>query len=249
MTEERGLRMRIGVKPGQIGLSVPELARLWAEAEDAGFESLWTFDHLTGPRCYEAVTLLAAMAVQTRRVRIGCLVLANGTRHVETLAAQLATVDALSGGRLEVGLGAGSLFAKEDFDVLGLPFAAWPERVDSLRAAVDRLQTLTAPGSPLGARAQQSPLPLILGGKSAAVRRLAAECRLSWNLSTASAAEFARLKEGQPDPQAQVFLREVRSVPETVERFRRAGATRLVFVLVPPLELGAMTNLAHAAGL
>ena len=81
------------------------------------------------------------------------------------------------------------------------------------------------------------------------MRRLAAERQLSWNLSTASANEFERLKDGQPDPQAQVFLREIRSVPETVERFRRAGATRLVFVLVPPIEPGAVTQLAREAGL
>lgn len=120
--QEGSASLRIGVKPGQIGLSIAELKCLWAEAEDTGFESVWTFDHLTGNLCYEAVTLLAAMAAETRRVRIGCLVLANGTRRPETLAAQLATVDALSEGRLEVGLGLASDFAKADFDALGLRF-------------------------------------------------------------------------------------------------------------------------------
>ncbi|MCZ7567091.1 MAG: LLM class flavin-dependent oxidoreductase [Ardenticatenaceae bacterium] len=137
--------MRVGVKPGQIGLSTQQLVCLWQEAEDAGFESVWTFDHLTGHWCYEAVTLLAAMAVVTRRVRSGCLVLAHGTRSVETLAAQVATIDALSGGRLEVGLGVGSVFAKQDFDALHLPFPAWSARLQAYQAAVDRLLALTAP--------------------------------------------------------------------------------------------------------
>src|SRR5437867_4055142 len=109
--------MRIAVKPGQIGLTTRELRDCWQEAEEAGFESVWVFDHLTrlrGQRCYEAVSLLAAMAVLTTRVRIGCAVLAVGTRQTDTLAASLATVDALSEGRLEVGLGAGSAFARED---------------------------------------------------------------------------------------------------------------------------------------
>ena len=241
--------MRIGVKPGQIGLSATELQRCWTEAEDAGFESVWTFDHLTGRLCHEAVALLAAMAMVTRRARIGCLVLAHGTRRVDTLAAQLATVDALSGGRLEVGLGVASGFARQDFAALGLPFAPWDERVRSYRGAVARLVELTSPGSPLGARPHQSPLPLILGGRSQAVRRLAAERGLSWNLSTDSAGEFRRLKDGQRDPQAQVFLRDVRSVPETVAEFREAGATRLVFVMVPPFDPGAIRRLAREAGL
>jgi alkanesulfonate monooxygenase SsuD/methylene tetrahydromethanopterin reductase-like flavin-dependent oxidoreductase (luciferase family) len=241
--------MRIGVKPGQIGLGIDELKQLWQVAEDVGFESVWTFDHLTGRLSYEGVTLLAALAVVSRRVRIGCLVLANGTRRVETLAAQLATVDALSGGRLEVGLGVASQFAKQDFEALGLPFAGWNDRLRSFREAVDRLTELTSPTSPLGSRPVQSPLPLILGGKSGPVRQLARERRLSWNLSTASAGEFRSLKEGQIDPQAQVFLRTVRSVPDTVAQFREAGATRLVFVLEPPIAPGAIERLAHEAGL
>lgn len=62
--------MRIGVKPGQVGLSVEELQALWREAEDAGFESVWTYDQLVGTPCYEALSLLAAMAVVTHRVRL-----------------------------------------------------------------------------------------------------------------------------------------------------------------------------------
>jgi alkanesulfonate monooxygenase SsuD/methylene tetrahydromethanopterin reductase-like flavin-dependent oxidoreductase (luciferase family) len=245
---ERGT-MRIGVKPGQIGLSVAELQLLWREAEDAGFESIWTFDHLTGPLCYEAVTLLAAMAVVTERARIGCLVLANGTRQVESLAAQLATIDALSGGRLEVGLGTASSFAKQDFVALGLRYASWEERVRSYQDAIDRLIELTLPSSPLSARPIQMPLPLILGGGSAAARKLAIDKQLSWNLSTDSVEEFARLKAGQHDPQVQVPLSRIQSVPETVARFREVGATRLVFVLMPPIKPRMLHALARDSGL
>jgi alkanesulfonate monooxygenase SsuD/methylene tetrahydromethanopterin reductase-like flavin-dependent oxidoreductase (luciferase family) len=244
--------MRIGVKPGQIGLSTGELRRSWREAEDAGFESVWTFDHLTGPpdaRCYEATALLAAMAVLTERVRIGCLVLANGTRRIETLAATLGTIDALSGGRLEVGLGAASQFARQDFDTLGIPFPGWPQRISGYRLAVDRLLELTGPGSPIASRPVQSPVPLILGGSAAAIRRLAIERGLAWNSSTDSVDEFRRLSEGQPDPQAQVFMSDVPSVEETIAAFSEAGATRLVFVLQPPIEPGAITELARRAGL
>ncbi len=141
--------MRIGIKPGQVGLTPTELIRLWRTAEDSGFESIWTFDHLTGQAlCYEAVTLLAALATATRRVRIGCLVLISGLRPAEILAAQLATVDALSGGRLEVGLGVGDWFAGEDFTALGLPFPGWRARFATFRSCVERLRWLLSPASP-----------------------------------------------------------------------------------------------------
>lgn len=244
--------MRIGVKPGQIGLSASELRRCWQEAENAGFESVWTFDHLTragGQTMYEATALLAAMAEVTDRVRIGCLVLAHGTRQIETLAATLATIDALSDGRLEIGLGAASSFARLDFEALDIAFPPWPERMSRLGAAVDRLIELTGPGAPLGARPVQTPLPLILGGASAEIRDLAISRRLSWNLSTDSVEQFARLKVGQPDPQAQIFVRRAAAVPDAVEQFRRAGASRLVLVLEPPIEAGRIAELARSVGL
>lgn len=241
--------MRIGIKPGQIGLGIDELQRLWLETEDLGFESIWTFDHLTGRLCYEALNLLAAMAALTTRPRIGCLVLANGLRQVESLAAQLATVDALSGGRLEAGIGVASQFARQDFEALGLQFPAWDERLAAYRQAVERLIELTSPDSPLGARPAQSPLPLILGGASQAVRSLAIEKNLAWNLSSRSAAEFRRLSAGQPGPQAQVFLREIESVSETVAAFREVGATRIVFVLEPPVTVEDVRAIARDAGL
>ncbi len=244
--------MRIGVKPGQIGLSIADLRRSWREAEDAGFESVWTFDHLTsvnGQQMFEATALLSAMAEITSRVRIGCLVLSNGTRQAETLAASLATIDAVSAGRLEVGLGMASRFAEQDFDALGLDYADWPTRSAQFVATVDRLIELTGAGSPLGARPVQSPLPLILGGTSRVVRELAISRGVAWNLSGDSAERFAELKAGQSDPQAQVFLKAIPSVADTVEQFRSAGATRLVLVMEPPIKPGDITRLAGAAGL
>jgi alkanesulfonate monooxygenase SsuD/methylene tetrahydromethanopterin reductase-like flavin-dependent oxidoreductase (luciferase family) len=189
------------------------------------------------------------MAEVTRQVRIGCLVLANGTRRIETLAATLATIDALSDGRLEVGLGAASSFAKLDFDALDIDYAPWSVRLTAYRSAVDRLAELTGPGSPLGARPVQSPLPIILGGASRAIRDLAIERRLAWNSSSDSVEEFRELKVGQLDPQAQIFVRRTPSIAEAVSAYRDAGATRLVLVMTPPIMSGDITALAGQAGL
>jgi alkanesulfonate monooxygenase SsuD/methylene tetrahydromethanopterin reductase-like flavin-dependent oxidoreductase (luciferase family) len=241
--------MRIGIKPGQIGLTTDELRRMWREAEDLGFESVWTFDHLTADLCYEAVTLLAAMAVLTSHVRIGCLVIANGTRQVESLAAQLGTVDALSDGRLEIGVGVSSQFARQDFDALNLPYGSWKQRFESFRRTVDRLQNLAGPDSPLGSRPVQSPVPIILGGKSQAVRDLAIERDLAWNHSGGEPDEFYNLRANQPDPQAQVFLRDVTSVERAVGEFQQAGASRLVFVMTPPYDPATLREVAREAGL
>jgi alkanesulfonate monooxygenase SsuD/methylene tetrahydromethanopterin reductase-like flavin-dependent oxidoreductase (luciferase family) len=212
--------MRIGIKPGQIGLASDELRRCWHAAEEAGFESVWTFDHLTGTTpCYEATALLAAMAVTTQRVRLGCLVLANGLRK---------------------------------YDALEIPYPSWPERVDRYSEAITRLRHLTGPGTPLAARPHQTPLPLILGGRSPEVRALAREHGLAWNYSVGqdgSVEQFRQLAEGQPDPQVQLFVSRTADVASRIEEYAGAGATRAVLVLTPPVEVSDISRLSHDVGL
>src|ERR671934_519982 len=106
--------MRIGVKPGQWGWSFDELTASWGAAEDAGFDILACFDHVTAsPRpqaAWDAPTLLAATAARTERISLAVRVLNVCLRHPFLLAAQLAVAQATSGGRLDVGLGAGSFW-------------------------------------------------------------------------------------------------------------------------------------------
>ena len=123
----------------------PEMVALWRRVEALGFDSLWLPDHLVPPfridgPIFEAWTLLAALATQTERVRLGVLVSCNTFRHPPLVAKQAATVDHVSGGRLEMGLGAG--WFKPEHDMFGIELPAPAELVARFREAVEVVDLL-----------------------------------------------------------------------------------------------------------
>lgn len=138
----------------QFGLDVSQHQLTWDEllgrtrwAEEAGFEAAWVFDHFkalygdpSGP-CFEGWSLLAALAAATDQIRLGALVTGVTYRHPSVLAAQAVTVDHVSNGRLEFGIGA-AWFDGEHGE-LGLEFPSNVERARRLEEAVEVYKRLT----------------------------------------------------------------------------------------------------------
>ena len=147
-------RVRFGVQTPQQNVSWPELVAFWRFLDrHTRFDSIWTMDHLVPPNdetdnrepCFESYTTLAAAAQVTDRVRLGCLVTANTFRHPALLAKMAATIDHISDGRLNLGLGAG--WNEFEHHVYGIPLPPLRERQDRFEEAAQILRLfLTAEG-------------------------------------------------------------------------------------------------------
>jgi alkanesulfonate monooxygenase SsuD/methylene tetrahydromethanopterin reductase-like flavin-dependent oxidoreductase (luciferase family) len=205
MAHATGPRFGILTAPAQV--SYRDVLRVWREADTIPqIEHAWLFDHLmpiggdpNGP-AFEGWTLLSALAGQTERLRLGLLVTSNRFRPPAILAKIAATVDIVSGGRLEFGIGAGSRpghpVARREYAAHGLPFHDAAYAVGSLAEActvIRRLWTEAEPfdfdGSYLhltGAFGNPKPVqrphpPILIGGRSTATLRVVAEHADVWN--------------------------------------------------------------------
>ena len=179
-------------------------ADLVVAAEDAGFESVWTVEHVIWPHDYDSVypyhptgkmpgtpevpipdplIWLTWVAARTSRIRLGTGVMILPLRNPLVLAKELATLDHLSGGRMELGIGVGWL--EEEFDAVGVPFSGRGRRSDEI---IDSMRRLWADGSAsfdgevfsfadvaLNPKPVGRAIPIVIGGQSrAAIRRAVA---------------------------------------------------------------------------
>ncbi|MDE0675202.1 MAG: LLM class flavin-dependent oxidoreductase [bacterium] len=135
---------RVGISAMQYE-PYPVLVRKWRYFEELGFDSLWHCDHLlfTGDSTvplYEGWTILSALAAETSRIRLGVLVSSNVLRHPALLAQEAITVDHVSQGRVEVGVGCG--WFEEEHERFGIPLFEPGERVDRFSEAMEIIELL-----------------------------------------------------------------------------------------------------------
>lgn len=194
-------RVRFGIQTGQEQVTWPQLMATWQEAEKLGFDSAWVFDHLmpiTGDKnepCLEAWTLLGALAAHTQTIRIGALVTGNTYRNPALLAKMATTVDHISNGRLNLGIGAG--WFEPEHRAYGFPFYSAQERADRLGEALEVISKLwsaehpsfsgkyyTLTDAPFAPKPIQKPHPpIVIGGQGKKwIMPLVARWADGWNV-------------------------------------------------------------------
>jgi F420-dependent oxidoreductase-like protein len=271
MTESRPSShpVHVGLKFSQQLCTIEQQREVWRVADEAGFDHLWNFDHfhpiggapLDG-EIFDGWSLLAAMAEATKRVRLGNMVTGNTYRHPTVLAKMATTVDHLSGGRLEFGIG--GAWAEAEHTMLGLEFPGvgerlrrlgeacqvfrklWTEEKSDFEGRYYRLQGAFANPKPV-----QKPYPPIWigGGGEQKTLRIVAEHADVWNMAGGSI-DVARHKvevlerhcaDVGRDPAAirlSVQLRfaedDADATLRDAESFLQAGFTELIIIVAEP---------------
>lgn len=275
--------MRFGIKTAPQHTDWNDMLDVWKGADEIDvFESAWNFDHFYpilgmdshGP-CLEGWTMLAAMAQATRRIRIGCLVTGVVYRHPAVLANMAATVDIVSDGRLELGLGAG--WNEEECGAYGIELGSLRERFDRFDEAVEVIvslltkQTTTFDGAYFHlheAWCEPKPVqrphpPIVIGGTGERrTLRTVARWAQHWNFPGGTVEDWQRKREvlhahcaaiGR-DPSEIVTSVHIRLSPdgdvgalaEDAARWRDAGMDIGIVTLPPPHRASVLEPVAQA---
>ena len=274
--------MRFGFKTSPQNTTWDDMLAVWQAADGIElFESGWTFDHFypifsdpTGP-CMEGWVTLTALAQATERVRVGVLVTGIVYRHPAVLANMAATLDIVSGGRLELGLGAG--WNQEECDAYGIELPPLRERFDRFDEAVEVIvrllseTTVDFAGShyqlrdarcePKGVQRPHPPVCIGGGGEKRTLRTVARWAQ-HWNVPGGDVAEFERKREvlhghcadiGR-DPAEIMTSTHLRLPPdgdvgplvEQAKAFADAGLDLGIVYLPPPHRADALERAAEA---
>ena len=274
--------MRFAIKTRPEHQTWEEIRDAWMAADEIPlFESAWNWDHfyplsgdLTGP-CLEGWTMLAAMAQATGRIRIGCQVTGMVYRHPAVLANMAATVDIISGGRLELGVGAG--WNQMECDAYGIELPPLRERFDRFDEGVEAIvallsqETATLDGRYVkltGARCEPKPVqrphpPITIGGRGRTrTLRTAARLAQQWNAITPDPQDWLSLKEtlaghcasvgrdpGEITCSVNVRVEGTDAIKRAAEQaaaYRDAGADLVILNLPVPAEPAMLEPLAEA---
>jgi F420-dependent oxidoreductase-like protein len=271
--------LSFGIKTAPQHTTYEAMQEIWRAADATPvFEHAWLFDHfnpihsdVSGP-CLEGWTLLAAMAAQTRRIRIGQMVTGNTYRHPAVLAHMAATVDIISGGRLDLGIGAG--WNEYEHASMGIPLYAPGERIRRLGEACEIARRLfTEPTVDFDGRyyqlkeARLEPKPLqrpyppfvIGGGGEQLTLRVVARYADVWNFAGGPVETFQRkiailhqhCAEVGRDPasiqlsvQVPVSYDDLPATVQAVQGYVDAGATHLILNLRYPYPANIVQQLA-----
>ena len=257
--------MKVGIMiEGQEGLTWERWFRLAQAAEDLGYESLCRSDHLTGlggkskRPSLETWTSLTALALRTKRIRFGPMVSPLTFYHPALLAKMAAAVDTLSGGRLDLGLGAG--WNEHEHRMFGVPFLTLKERLDRLEAGARLIRslekgqpvTLKQPHFPLE-KAESFPLPsharyrIVIGGRGEKrTLKIVAEFADEWNVTRVDIsgfvqkrsvlAEHCRAFGRDPEVIARSLMVPCAIGRDSVEVAKRIAGMRAIFPALPADE-------------
>jgi len=206
------VRPIFGVHTGLQNTTVEELRDLWRRIEEGPFDWISIWDHFyaadfTGAHCLEAVSAHTALACATTRVRCGSLVYCAGYRHPAVLANAIATIDHLSGGRADIGLGAGWAF--NEYQAYGIPFPTAGTRLDILEESVQCVRGLlrddvtdfagehfTLTEARCEPKPLQAELPIwVGGGGEKRTLRIAGRHADGWNVPFVAPEAFAHKRE------------------------------------------------------
>lgn len=198
---------------GTLTLTWPEVVDVACTAERLGFGAFYATDHLMGVAGFapelgvlDALSLALALGPLTERIRLGCMVSPVTMRHPVMLARALQTLDVITGGRAEIGIGGG--WHAEEHEVFGFGFPAPSERLAMLAAAAETIAALwnaeepvnlggryPLNGAQLRPRPIRRPAPILIGGISEKSVDIAARFATQWNGTGARALIAERITQ------------------------------------------------------
>jgi F420-dependent oxidoreductase-like protein len=262
-------RLSFGIKTAPQHTTYEEMLRVWQEADQEPLlEHAWLFDHFmpiigdpTGP-CLEGWTLITAFAALTKRLRVGLMVTGNTYRHPAVLANMGATVDIVSGGRLDLGIGAG--WNEREHHAYGIPMYTTAERIRRLGEACEVIRRMWTEFSPAfegryyqlkDAYCEPKPIqkphpPFVIGGSGEQLTlRVVARYADIWNFVGGSVDDFKHKNEvlnqhcaaiGRDPATIQRSIQPLadptnwQGTRDLVRGFIDAGATHIILNLRPP---------------